>query len=146
LICKEYVEKFGMNVSALRYFNVYGNRQHKDGQYAPAIGKFLSQKQSGIPLTVVGDGKQKRDFINVKDVVEANYLAFKKNKEFNIYNIGSGYNISVIDLAKTISDKIEFIAPREGECRETLSDISKANNVLGWKPKIMLKEYLDERI
>ncbi len=145
-ICKSYVDNFGMNVSVLRYFNVYGDRQHSSGQYAPAIGKFLKQSKSGEPVTVVGDGQQRRDFVNVKDVVEANYLAFKNNKDFNIYNIGSGENISILSLAEKISKDIQFIPHRDGECRQTLADVSKAKSVLGWEPKIMVGDYLNERV
>lgn len=141
-ICKKYVEEYGLNVAVLRYFNVYGDRQHESGQYAPVIGKFLKQKNSGESLTVVGDGSQKRDFINVLDVVEANYAAYKNNKGFNVYNIGSGSNISMFNLAEIISENIKFIPERSGECKQTLADISKAKAQLLWEPKVDLKEWI----
>lgn len=142
ITCKEYAEAYGINITVLRYFNVYGKRQHETGQYAPVIGKFLKQKAAGESLTVVGDGSQKRDFINVSDVVTANYAAYKNAKGFNLYNIGHGTNISVVDLAKLIHNDITFIAPRDGECKETLADTSKAINELSWKPTISVQEYL----
>ena len=142
LICKEYTETYGINVTVLRYFNVYGKRQHETGQYAPVIGKFLKQKQAGERLTVVGDGSQKRDFINVYDVVTANYAAHKNANGFNLYNIGHGSNISVLDLAKLISTDITFIDPRDGECKETLADTHKAQEELAWKPTISVQDYL----
>ena len=145
-ICKLYSNRFGMNITVLRYFNVYGNRQHQDGPYAPAIGKFLKQKLNNESLTVVGDGLQKRDFINVKDVVIANYLAYTKNKGFNLYNVGYGDNISVIDLARLISNDIIFIPPRDGECKQTLADISKIKNDLIWKPLTNINEYINNRL
>lgn len=145
-ICKIYSEKFNMNVSVLRYFNVYGNRQHESGQYAPVIGKFLKQKLNNETLTVVGNGLQERDFINVKDVVSANYAAYKNNKGFEIYNIGYGESVSIVDLAGKISSDISFIAHRDGECLKTLANIEKATSILGWKPKISIEEYLNERI
>lgn len=144
-ICKLYSDRFRMNITVLRYFNVYGNRQHQNGPYAPAIGKFLKQKSSNESITVVGDGLQKRDFVNVKDVVFANYLAYTKNKGFNLYNVGQGENISIIDLAKLISDDIVFIPPRNNECKATLADISKIKNELGWEPSISIKEYLSRQ-
>lgn len=141
-ICKLYSNRFRMNITVLRYFNVYGNRQHQDGPYAPAIGKFLKQKLNNESLTVVGDGLQKRDFINVKDVVIANYLAYTKNKGFNLYNVGQGENISIVDLARLISNDIIFIPPRDGECKQTLADISKIKNNLGWEPTFNIQKYI----
>ena len=145
LICETYSKKYKMNIAVLRYFNVYGNRQHQSGQYAPVIGAFLRQKSMSSPLTVVGDGSQRRDFVNVEDVVKANYLAFKSNIGFNVYNIGFGSNISIIDLAKEVSDNIVHIPPRDAECKETLADITKAKNMLSWEPKISIEEYISER-
>lgn len=144
LLCKDYSEMHSMNITALRYFNVYGNRQHKTGQYAPVIGKFLAQKKEGHSLTVVGNGEQRRDFINVKDVVAANYKAYrsKKSSGFRLYNIGFGSNVSVIELANMISNKIEFIPQREGECKETLADIQRAKTDLDWHPTVSVEEYL----
>lgn len=138
-VCSMYKD---INISVLRYFNVYGNRQNESGQYAPAIGKFLSQKNNKQPITVNGDGSQKRDFVNVFDVCEANYLAYLNNKEFNIYNIGYGDNISILDLANMIDSNIVFMNPKMGEARETLADISKASKNLKWKPSISVKKYL----
>jgi UDP-glucose 4-epimerase len=145
-ICKIYSEEFNMNVSVLRYFNVYGHRQHESGQYAPVIGKFLKQKLNNETLTVVGNGLQERDFINVSDVVSANYAAYKNNKGFEIYNIGYGDSISIADLASRISSNISFIEPRDGECLKTLANIEKAKSALNWKPLTGIEEYLDERI
>jgi len=143
-ICKTYSDKFNINISVLRYFNVYGNRQHERGIYAPVIGRFLEQRYNNKQLTVVGDGLQKRDFVNVVDVVLANYLSYIKNKGFNLYNVGQGENISILDLAKLISNDIVFIPQKKGESRDTLADIFKIKNTLGWKPSIDIKKYIDE--
>ena len=70
-----YTNLYGLETVVLRYFNVYGDRSPTRGQYAPVIGIFQRQKDAGEPLTIVGDGSQKRDFIHVKDVARANYLA-----------------------------------------------------------------------
>ena len=145
-ICKVYSDQFNMNVSVLRYFNVYGNRQQERGQYAPVLGKFLEQKYHNQPLTVVGDGLQKRDFVNVIDVVLANYLSYIKNKGFNLYNVGQGDNVSILDLAKLISNDIVFIPQKNGESRYTLADISKIKKSLGWKPSIKIQKYIEEML
>jgi UDP-glucose 4-epimerase len=125
---------------------VYGDRQHDSGQYAPVIGLFLKQYKNNESLTISGDGSQRRDFINVKDVVLANYNAFKYNKGFNVYNIGSGENISILHIARIISSNITFLPKREGECQQTLADIEKAKDLIKWEPTIKLGEYLNERI
>lgn len=146
-LCKIYNNLFGMQTLVLRYFNVYGNRQPSKGIYAPVIGIFKRQKESGQNLTVVGDGSQRRDFVNVSDVVNANILAATKDLHNEYlgtpFNIGSGENISVLEIAESISNKIVFVPKREGEMKETLADISKAKKVLGWQPEISLSSYLN---
>lgn len=145
-LCSMYTSLFGLKTVIFRYFNIYGNREPTKGQYAPVIGIFKRQKASGQPLTVVGDGLQRRDFTNVSDVVEANILASIKeiDDEFfgTVFNIGTGRNHSVLEIAKSISDNIEFIPQRPGEMRETLADISKSRKILGWNPSVDLENYL----
>lgn len=150
-LCKIYNNLYGLNTISLRYFNVYGDRQPIKGQYAPVIGLFLRQHESGLPLTIVGDGEQRRDFTHVSDVVRANILAVTidiDDKNWGeVYNIGSGLNYSINDVASMISRDIVFIPKRLGESSITLADNSKAKNVLGWKPEITLREWIktDER-
>jgi UDP-glucose 4-epimerase len=147
-LCKLYYKTWGLETIIFRYFNVYGDRHSSNGQYAPVIGKFLRQYKEGLPLTVVGDGTQKRDFIFVKDVVRANILASQSNnKEIlgEILNVGYGKNYSVIDIAKMIGENIEFINQRPGECLETLADISKIKSLLGWEPTTKLEDWLNSQ-
>jgi UDP-glucose 4-epimerase len=141
-ICLTYTNSYGMNITALRYSNVYGHGQDTSSQYAPALGRFLDQKSKGEPLTVVGDGLQKRDFINVQDVVEANYAAYLNNHGFNVYNVGFGNSLSILDLAKSISSDITFLPPRDGEWRETNVDITKIKDYLGWYPKVNIQDWI----
>jgi UDP-glucose 4-epimerase len=146
-MCSMYTSLFGLETIILRYFNVYGNRQPFKGQYAPVIGLFLNQNNNKEKMTVVGDGLQRRDFINVEDVVQANILSATSNlkdTEFGqIYNIGSGINHSVLDIVDMINPgNYRFIPERIGESRETLANINKAKEVLGWSPKINLSEWI----
>jgi UDP-glucose 4-epimerase len=145
-LCKMYSKLFGLDTTILRYFNVYGVRSPLKGQYAPVVGLFFKQYFSGQDLTVVGDGLQRRDFTHVQDVVMANYLAATHDEKLNgeIFNIGSGTNISVIEIANIISDKIVHIPPREGEARETLANIDKVTSTLNWKPTIPIEEWLEK--
>ncbi len=147
-LCKMYNDLHGLKTISLRYFNVYGHREPTVGQYAPVIGLFLKQNKESNRITVVGSGLQKRDFTNVQDVVRANIIAATKELPFDAfgqaYNIGSGVNHRVYDIAAMIdSSKITFIPARIGEAEATLADISKAKDVLGWEPKVSLIEYLD---
>ena len=84
-ICKMYNDLFGLKTIFFRYFNVYGERQPLIGQYAPVVGLFLEQKKKGEPLTIVGDGEQRRDFTHVSDVVQANILAATKDIDGEFY-------------------------------------------------------------
>ena len=147
-LCKLYYKTWGLETIIFRYFNVYGDRHSRNGQYAPVIGKFLRQYKEGLPLTVVGDGTQKRDFIFVRDVVRANILASQSNnKEIlgEIFNVGYGKNYSIIDLAKMIGKNIEFVDQRQGELFETLADISKIKSFLEWEPTTKLEDWLDSQ-
>lgn len=139
-----FLNLYGLPVVCLRYFNVYGERQSVQGAYSTVIGIFLKQKKEGKPLTIVGDGNQRRDFTYVKDVVQANILAMKSKKAIgHLINIGSGFNYSVNDVAKIIDKNHVFIPPRPGESRVTLADISKAKKLLGWQPKTKLADWLE---
>lgn len=149
-LCKMYTKLYGLKTITFRYFNVYGERSPTTGQYSPVIGIFLKQRNEGKPLTVVGDGSQRRDFIHVQDVVSANILAAVSENiddEYygQIFNIGSGENISVLEIAELISDNITFIPERSGEAKTTLADITKAQTVLNWNPNIDLKEWISKQ-
>jgi UDP-glucose 4-epimerase len=148
--CHMYSRLFGLNTVIFRYFNIYGPREPRKGQYAPVIGIFARQRAAGEPLTVVGDGLQRRDFTHVNDVVNANILAATKEipEEFigTVFNVGTGRNHSILELANMMSDNISFIPERPGEMRETLADKSKIRKVLGWEPTVQLEDYIDSLI
>ena len=142
-LCKMYSTLFGLDILTFRYFNVYGNRQPTTGQYAPVIGIFKRQKDNNEPLTIVGDGLQTRDYINVLDIVEANIAASTSSySNGSIYNIGTGKEHSVLDIAKLISDEYIHIPQREGECKYVKADITKVKHFLNWEPKIKLKDWI----
>lgn len=145
-MCKVYSELFGLNTVTFRYFNVYGPREPVKGPYAPVVGLFLRQKASGETLTIVGDGEQRRDFTHVDDIVEANIRAMNYNGPEKLFNVGTGVNHSVLQLANLISDNIKFIPERPGEARETLADMSKMEKEFGWKPVNKIEEYIAEKL
>ena len=140
------VTKYGAEQLCKMYYNLYGNHYHSN-LLAPVVGIFLDQKKNGKPLTVVGDGTQRRDFIHVSDVVEANILAMKTtNRECfgNPMNIGTGKSYAINDVAEMIGGNIEYISERVGEVEESCADISKAKRLLGWQPQINLESWLCE--
>lgn len=145
--CKMYYNLWDVDVVILRYFNVFGERQPIKGTYAPVVGKFLRQHENGEPLTVIGDGSQKRDFTWVGDIVEANYIAAMSNYALGgeVINVGTGENISIIDLARGISDDIWFCEERLAEAKETLADNTKMKYI-GWKPTKTIEGWVKETI
>ena len=144
--CKMYSDLYGLETVVLRYFNVFGERSPTRGQYAPVIGIFQRQKDAGEPLTIVGDGTQRRDFIYVGDVARANELAAVmpgvKEHLGEVFNVGSGINYSVQEIADAISDNQTYIPKREGEMETTWSNIDKVNKVIGWKPEVDVLEWI----
>ena len=144
-LCKMYTRLFGLNTVILRYFNVYGERQPLKGQYAPVVGIFQRQVANGEAMTVVGDGEQRRDFTYVKDVANANFLAMtSENSEIfgETFNVGTGTNMSVLELTELIGNEVVHIPERLGEARATLADIGKIRSMLGWEPTISIQEWL----
>mgnify|MGYP001294086649 FL=1 len=144
--CKMYSDLYGLETVVLRYFNVFGERSPTRGQYAPVIGIFQRQRDAGEPLTIVGDGTQRRDFIYVGDVARANELAALmpgvKDHLGQVFNVGSGVNYSVQEIADAISDNQTYIPKRDGEMETTWSNIDKVNKVIGWKPEVDVLEWI----
>jgi len=144
-MCSLYSRLYGLQTVCLRYFNVYGDRQPKTGTYAPVMGIFMNQRENRYPLTIVGDGEQRRDFVHVSDVVYANTLAaMSQTVDTNggIYNIGSGKNYSVNEISAMISSQTKTIPARMGECRDVLANVARAKEHLGWIPQVRLEEWI----
>ena len=143
--CKMYTDLYGLETVVLRYFNVFGNRSPQRGQYAPVIGIFQRQRDAGEPLTIVGDGSQRRDFVHVEDVARANYLASLmplRGHEGEVFNVGTGSAYSIQQIADAISDNQVYIDKRSGEMETTFADITKIGEVIGWKPEIDVIDWI----
>lgn len=144
-LCAQFTNFYEFDTISLRYFNVYGAHMDIEGEYSTVIGKFLRLKHEGKPLTIIGDGKQTRDFTNVRDVVEANILASQIDKgNGDVVNIGAGDNHSVQEIADIIGGEQVHVPERPGEVRDTLADITKAKRILGWEPRVSLKEGINQ--
>lgn len=125
---------------SLRLFNVYGTRSRTTGAYGAVFGVFLAQKLSGRPFTVVGDGKQTRDFTYVTDVAEAFLCAAESGVSGEAMNVGSGNHYSVNRLVELLGGTVEFIPKRPGEPDCTFADVKKIERLLGWKSRISFEQ------
>ena len=144
-LCKMYYTLYGLETVIFRYFNVYGERQPLKGQYAPVVGLFLKMSAANKPMTVVGDGKQTRDYTYVGDVVNANILAMNSINEDILgetFNVGTGTNHSVLDLVKMIGGEYLHLPSRQGEARDTLANNNKITSALGWQPKETIDNWI----
>jgi UDP-glucose 4-epimerase len=136
--CRLFDRLFNVPTVILRYFNVYGPRQPQTGTYALVMGIFLNRVKNKQPLVIHGDGAQRRDFIHVRDVVNANIMAFESSMRDCVFNIGNGSSVSIKELADMISANQTFGPRREGDAVATLADIGRARTLLGWKPEVPL--------
>ena len=147
--CHMYSNLYGLETIVLRYFNVYGDRSPKIGQYAPVISIFNRQKDDNQPITIIGDGSQRRDFIHVSDVVNANILAAitEVDKLYfgQVFNVGSGKNYSVQEIADKIDTNQTYLSPRLGEVQISLANIEKIKSIFGWNPKVDLMELISNQ-
>ncbi len=144
-LVNSYHENYGLSTISLRYFNVYGPRM-KPGPYAGVILKFIERIKQGKPPIIYGDGTQTRDFIYVEDVARANLVALESNAT-GPYNIGTGIETSINQLAKTIAElmgrpdlKPIYTQPRPGDIKRSVAKIEKAGKRLGWIPSIGIEE------
>lgn len=152
-----YHRLYGISTVSLRYFNVYGPRHQEEGRYATVIAIFRRQLRLGQPLTIVGDGSQRRDFTFVGDVVRANMFAMMNHEATGVFNIGAGRNYSICEIAEIVYNRggtplarlgsqlrpVQYLPPRLGEANITLADTSKAREALGWQPTVSLEQGLD---
>ena len=140
MACFHWKDVFNIPFNSVRIFNAYGERSRTSGAYGAVIGVFLKQKLENMPLTVVGDGEQKRDFLYVTDVAKAFYAASQTEATGEIYNLGAGNPQSVNYLVKLLNSDVVHIPKRPGEPDCTQADITKIQSELNWQPTITFEE------
>jgi UDP-glucose 4-epimerase len=148
-MCHAYVTTYGMNISIPRFFNIFGPRQRDIG-YGGVISIFTRRVLSGMPPVIYGDGRQTRDYTYIEDAVRAFDLILNHDSRLDPTNIGTGKEVSIIDLANLIIDlcdkkkliKPVHVEPRIGEVKKLIANATKAKETLNWKPKYDLKEGL----
>jgi len=141
-LCKLYSNVYNLNTSICRFYNVYGPHQLEEGEYATVLGIFEKQRRNGTPLTITGNGEQRRDFTHVDDIVDGIYKCMGKEFRAEIFELGRGKNFSINEIADMFETEKKYIPARSGEYDKTLCDYSKANELLEWKPNKNLEEYI----
>ncbi|MDP2302758.1 MAG: SDR family oxidoreductase [Ignavibacteria bacterium] len=147
-----YKENFGINTTSLRYFNVFGPRQDPKSQYAAAIPIFVASALKNDDIIIYGDGEQTRDFVYVKDVVQANILAATNDSLSGVFNVGNGYSISINKLVEMVlsltesTSKIIYKEERAGDIKHSLASIDDTKMNLKFSPQFDLLKGLEETI
>ena len=137
---------YGLSANSIRIFNAYGPRVRTTGAYGAVIGVFFKQKIKNKPLTIVGDGKQSRDFVHVTDVVKAFLAAAKTTNVGKIYNVGTGKPQTVNYLSNLVGGRKVFIPNRPGEPKCSCAGIGRIKRELKWKPKIKFEDGITEML
>lgn len=147
--CRAFTLNYGLETVALRYFNIFGPRQDPTSDYAAVVPKFVTMLLERKRPTVYGDGKQTRDFTYVENAVEANLLACQSSKAPGEFmNIACGERVAVAGLCYMIGELVNFecepkLKPaRSGDVRHSLADIERAQELIGYRPRVTLREGL----
>ena len=146
-VCKMYKKVFGTNIEIARFYNVYGPYEITESKWAAVVGKWRGQIQNGEPITIVGDGEQRRDFTYVDDIVDGLIkIGFGTEMHEDAWELGTGFNYSLNEVAQLFVDKfgceIERIPNQSGNYRETKRENNDALDRLEWNPKDTLKQYI----
>lgn len=147
-ICKLYRKAYNLDVEICRFYNVYGPYEVIDGDWAAVIGIWRRKVRDGLPLPVVGDGEQRRDFTHVDDIVDALYkVGISSEKHEDAWELGTGINYSINEVVKMFQSKFNieyiYIKDQPGNYRETLRENNDTLERLDWHPKDRLKEYIN---
>jgi|21_taG_2_1085346.scaffolds.fasta_scaffold01322_9 UDP-glucose 4-epimerase len=153
-LCRMYNHIYDLPTAVCRFYNVYGKHQLTEGEYCTVVGIFQRQYEAGEPLTITWDGEQRRDFTNVEDIVDGliksgNSLvipnAYNANVSGKEFELGTSTNWSINELASWFGEyPTKSIPKREGEMRESLCTDTLAWELLGWKPKVTLEDYIKD--
>jgi UDP-glucose 4-epimerase len=146
LLVRQFSDVYGLETVRLRYFNVYGPRAAQEGAYVTVMSIFRRLKEQGKPLSIIGDGMQTRDFVHVKDVAQANVAAMFSERvgRGEVFNVATGKQTTVLDVARLFGGDIAFIPPRQGEIIHSCADIRETVEMLDWKPRILFEEGVRE--
>jgi UDP-glucose 4-epimerase len=147
-ICKMYRKVFGTNIEIARFYNVYGPTEITEGEWAAVIGLWRGQITEGKQITIVGDGEQRRDFTHVNDIVDGLIrIGFGTETHEDAWELGTGFNYSINEVADIFIEKFGceklYIDNQKGNYKETRRENDDALNRLDWRPKDVLREYIE---
>lgn len=146
-VCKMYRKTFKLHIDIVRFYNVYGPKEIIDGDWAAVIGIWRRQVRDGEPLTIVGDGEQRRDFTHIDDIVDG-LIKISKLDYYHedAWELGTGVNYSINEVAQMFVDKfnceLNYIPDQHGNYRETLRESDDSLEKLNWQPTDKLKTYI----
>ena len=147
-ICKMYKKVFGLSIEIVRFYNVYGPHEITEGKWAAVIGKWRGQVAKNHPITIVGDGNQRRDFTHIDDIIDGLIkIGFTTESHEDAWELGTGFNYSLNEVADMFIQKFSavrvYMREQQGNYRETKRENDDAIQRLGWQPKDRLKEYIE---
>ena len=146
-VLKTWIQCYNINASICRFYNVYGKREPEEGEYATVVRKFIRKYNNNEPLTIVGDGEQRRDFTNVIDIVDGLISVADFNDIGSLFHLGRGINYSINELADLFPDRnLKYIPIRKGEGKVTLADYSSTFEKIGWRAKHDLADFINNSI
>lgn len=146
-IFKMYKNVYDLDVEICRFYNAYGPHEIVDGDWAAVIGKWRRQVRDGEPITIIGDGEQRRDFTHIDDIVDALYkIGVSNYKHEDAWELGTGNNYSINEVYQMFKNKFGtdavYLPDQQGNYRETLRENDDALNQLDWSPKDRLLDYI----
>jgi UDP-glucose 4-epimerase len=151
--CKAFYRVYGLETVCLRYFNVFGPRQDPNSEYAAVIPKFILAMMEGRAITIQGDGEQSRDFTFIDNNVEGNMLAMTaQDAPGEVFNLACGERFTLNEMVQNLSEimgitpHIEYLEGRTGDVKHSLADISKAERILGYTPKVSFRDGLAQTV
>jgi UDP-glucose 4-epimerase len=147
-VCKLYRMIYNSNIEIARFYNVYGPGEITEGKWAAVIGKWRGQVEKNHPITIVGDGEQRRDFTHIDDIVDGLIkIGFGTEKHEDAWELGTGFNYSLNEVAQLFVEKFSavkvYMTDERGNYRETIRVNNDAIEKLGWTPTDKLKEYIN---
>ena len=144
-LCKMYNKIFGVKTTICRFYNVYGDYMINEGAYRTVLSIFKEQYEKGEPLTITGDGEQRRDFTHVDDIVDGVIKCYEHPSDITLtYEFGRGENYSINEIVDMFGSERTYIDAIPGEARTTLRENDNARNVLKWKPKNNIGDWINE--
>jgi UDP-glucose 4-epimerase len=146
-VLKTWIQCYTIDAMICRFYNVYGPREPQTGDYATVVQKFLTKYTNNEPLTIVGDGEQRRDFTHVDDIVSGLIKVMEEGKSESLYHLGRGINYSINELAAMFeTNNIEYVPLRRGEGEVTLANYEETFNRLGWNAKYNIKDWITKNL